>query len=66
MLSAQMWITNDGRIGGVSAHFPWDLVTTSSSDSCILMQLGHAGPNGPVNKRNLSTGEDGEFGVETH
>jgi hypothetical protein len=22
------------------------------------------GPNGPVNKRNLSTGENGEFGVE--
>ncbi len=24
----------------------------------------HPGPNGPVNKRNLSTGENGELGVE--
>jgi hypothetical protein len=24
------------------------------------------GPNGPVNKRNLSTGENGEFGVESY
>jgi hypothetical protein len=28
-------------------------------------QLGHPGPNGPVNKRNLSTGENGEFAVES-
>src|SRR6202035_3554880 len=30
----------------------------------VVVRPGTPGPNGPVNKRDLSTGEDGEFGVE--
>ena len=36
----------------------------SGTNLSFLQNFRHPGPNGAVNKRNLSTGENGEFGAE--